>query len=34
MSEVNFAVERMESNPHFATIAQPNSATVRMPLEV
>jgi flagellar motor switch protein FliM len=34
VSEVDLSVERMESNPHFATIAQPNSASVRLSLEV
>ncbi|WP_164871633.1 FliM/FliN family flagellar motor switch protein [Solirhodobacter olei] len=34
VSDVNFVVERMESNPHFATIAQPNSAAVLMSLDV
>lgn len=34
ITEVHFAVERMESNAHFATVAQPNSASVRIQLEV
>ncbi|PFG61899.1 flagellar motor switch protein FliM [Thioclava sp. ES.031] len=32
--EVSFQVDRMESNPQFANIAQPNSPTVRVPLKV
>ncbi len=34
ITEASFTVERMESNAHFATIAQPASASVRIQLEV